>query len=136
MKRLTPLSWIVIGCLLFWVLILGVYAVSGATKTLTFGWQQASADLPNLQMWRIYSSVTPGAGYTLMSQVVYDGAAKPEYTGTATITQADNTARTYYFICRSVGKNGNESGNSNEVSAAIDLTAPSTPIQFRVTIGN
>ncbi len=132
-KLLTPLGWIVLGCLVFWLVI--AFAAFGATN-VTFNWQQTSTDLPNLQMWRIYSSTTPGTGYTLLAQIIYDGAAKPEYTGTATITQPDNTAKTYYFICRAVGKNGNESGNSNEVNAAIDLTAPSTPIQFKVTKSN
>lgn len=134
MRKLSPFGWVMLGLLFFWFLIVG--SVYPATKTLTFSWQQSTADLPNLQMWRIYSSTTQGAGYTLMTQIVYDGQAKPEYTGNATITQGDNTSKTYFFVCRAVGKNGNESGNSNEVSAVIDLASPSTPIQFKVTISN
>jgi hypothetical protein len=135
MKKLfSPFGWCVLGVLLFWILV--ATSVFALTKTLNFGWQQASADLPNLATWRIYSSSTAGGPYALLTQIAYDGQAKPEYTGTATITQADNTAKTYYFICRAVGKNGNESGNSNEVSAVIDLIAPSTPVQFKVTISN
>ena len=134
MRKLSPFGWVILGLCFFWLLVIG--SVYPATKTLTFSWQQSTADLPNLQMWRIYSSTTQGAGYTLMTQIVYDGQAKPEYTGNATITQGDSTSKTYFFVCRAVGKNGNESGNSNEVSAVIDLTAPSTPVQFKVTISN
>ena len=134
MRKLSPFGWVILGLCFFWLLVIG--SVYPATKALTFSWQQSTADLPNLQMWRIYSSTTQGAGYTLMTQIVYDGQAKPEYTGNATITQGDNTSKTYFFVCRAVGKNGNESGNSNEVSASIDLSAPSTPIQFKVTISN
>ena len=136
MRKLSPFGWVFWVLLVFWIFVIGLWVGNAATKTLNFAWQQSTADLPNLQMWRIYSSTTQGAGYTLMTQIVYDGQAKPEYTGSAQITQGDNTAKTYFFVVRAVGKNGNESGNSNEVSAVIDLTAPSTPIQFKVTISN
>jgi hypothetical protein len=133
MKTRTIVTLAILGAFLS---CLGTVDPQAATKTLTFNWQQDAASLPSLQMWRIYSSTTDGGPYSLMSQIVYDGQAKPEYVGTSTITQGDNTSKVYYFVVRAVGKNGNESGNSNQVSATIDLTAPGVPVQFRVTISN
>lgn len=108
--------------------------VCANVSNFTFGWQQSAVDLPNLQEWRIYKTETAGTGYTQMIAIAYDGTQKQEYTGSTTIDQPINTKKTYYFIVRAVGKNGLESGNSNEVSAVIDWTTPNVPILFRVTI--
>lgn len=107
-----------------------------ATSQLTFNWQQSASDLPNLKEWRIYKSTTQGSGYTLFNTITYNGVPAQEYTGSSVLTQPDNTKQVYYFVCRAVGNNGVESGNSNEVSATIDWTSPSVPILFRVTVTN
>jgi hypothetical protein len=107
-----------------------------ATKTATFTWTQPAADLPILAGWRVYSSATAGGPYTLLSSITYTGTPASSYTGTGTLTQADGTAKTWYFVCRALGKSGLESGNSNEVNAVIDLTVPGTPVTFTVTITN
>ena len=107
-----------------------------ATKTATFTWTQDSASLPVLAGWRVYQASAAGGPYTLLSSMTYDGTPKPSYTGTGTINQADGTSKTYYFVCRALGKSGLESGNSNEVSAVVDLTVPGVPVTFTVTITN
>ena len=107
-----------------------------ATSTLTFGWQQSVNDLPTLKAWRIYKSNTSGSGYTLFQEILYSGTPQQEYSAVTSLTQADGSKATYYFVCRAVGTNNVESGNSNEVTAVVDWTAPSVPVMFKVTITN
>jgi hypothetical protein len=116
------------------IMLLPGLVAFAATRTATFTWTQDAASLPKIQSWRVYSASTSGGPYTQLAEIAYDGSPKPSYTGSATLTQADGTAKTWYFICRAHGKNGIESGNSNEVSAVIDLTVPGTPVSFTVTI--
>jgi hypothetical protein len=110
--------------------------VYAATSTLTFGWQQSVNDLPTLKAWRIYKSNTSGSGYTLFQEILYNGTPQQEYSAVTSLTQPDGSKTTYYFVCRAVGTNNVESGNSNEVTAVVDWTAPSVPIMFKVTVTN
>lgn len=127
--------------LLFLVLALWATGPVGApctramadTKTMKFAWQQPG-DLSSLAGWKVYSATIPGGPYTLFSTIAYTGTAMQEYTGTATLTQAQGIKRTYYFILTAYGTNGLESGRSNEVSAVIDFTVPSIPVSFTVTV--
>ena len=116
------------------VVLLMAVSVFAATRTATFTWTQDAASLPLLSKWNVYSATKSGGPYTLLSSITYDGTPKAQYTGTGTLTQTDGSSATYFFICRALGKSGIESGNSNEVSATIDLTVPGVPINFQVVI--
>lgn len=117
------------------ILVMGSLVYS-AVSNLNFAWQQDAASLSTIKSWKIYKSETAGTGYTLFYEILYNGTPQQEYTGATTLDQPIGTKKTYYFVCRALGTNGVESGNSNEVSATIDWNQPSVPIMFKVTVTN
>ena len=122
--------------LLVLTLLLSGVSLAGS-KTINFAWEQGTSDLPNLQEWRIHSSLTQGGPYKLLSTIPFDGTTKLEYTGSGTVTEiADGQKATVYFVATAFGKSGAESGYSNEVSALIDFTTVTTPINLKIVITN
>ena len=114
---------------------LGVGLAQAGTKTITFAWEQAAADLPNLREWRILYAFVSGGPYTLLATVPFDGTPRPEYSNPTPVTIVpDGEKRMVYFVATAVANSGAESGYSNQVSDEIDFTVVTIPIQFRIVI--
>jgi hypothetical protein len=122
------------------MILLVTIAVSAdaGTKSLTFGWQQNAADLPQMGTgaWKLYTADTATGPWTLFNTIDYLGTPQNEYTSTKTLTVPDGTEKTIYFAVTASDKSGNESARSNVVSALIDFMAPSVPISLTVTVTN
>jgi len=76
-----------------------VIAAHGASVTKTFGWAQASEDLPYLKEWRLYSAPSDGGPYILAATVPYGGSPQAEYTSAQTITFPDGVTTSYAPMC-------------------------------------
>jgi hypothetical protein len=134
MKKLNKIVLIVLVALA--VFACKVEAFAG-TKTITFVWEQGSADLPNLKEWRLHYALTAGGPYTVLVTVPYDGVVKPEYSNVTPVSViADGQKATVYFVATAVATSGVESGYSNEVNQLIDFTVVTVPIQLKIIIGN
>ena len=85
-------------------------------KNLTFAWDQASTDLPNLQGWGLYIMTTSGGTKPAPIPVTYTTGTGP-FTATSSFTVTGNPGATVrrYFVVDAVGKNLVRSGFSNEV---------------------
>jgi hypothetical protein len=120
--------------LIVFLLVLLPVLCFAETKNITFLWEQATTDLPNLKEWRIKQSMAPGGPYTLATTVPYTGTPQNEYTATAPITVPSGAKTTLYFIATAVSTAGNESGPSNEVSAVLDFSVVTVPIRLRLEV--
>lgn len=135
MKKLRMFSILAI-LMVALILLLSSAALAG-TKPITFGWQQNTADMPNLAGWNLLYSFTAGGPYIQLANVPYIGTVQNEYTQlTPVAVVADGQKRTVYFVANAVGKSGQVSGYSNEVNVVIDFTVVTIPIQLRIIIGN
>ena len=112
-------------------------STQAGTKTINFAWDQANLDMPNLKEWHLKYSLVSGGPYTVLAVVPYGGVILTPYTGSGTVTAIpDGQKATVYFVCTAVGTSGVESGNSNEVSAMLDFTTVTVPVNFKIVITN
>ena len=106
-------------------------------KNLTFAWDQASTDLPNLQGWGLYIMTTSGGTKPAPIPVTYTTGTGP-FTATSSFTVTGNPGATVrrYFVVDAVGKNLVRSGFSNEVfyDFVIPFSDVTTPITLKVTV--
>ena len=106
------------------------------SKQLTFGWDQAAADLPNLQGWGLYVMTASGGTKPAPIVVPYTTGNGP-FTAASTFTVTGTPGSTVrrYFVLDAVSRNGNRSGFSNEVF--YDFVIPNadvtTPMSLNVT---
>ena len=122
-----------IGLVLMAMVMLTTLSFAGS-KQVTFSWQQAAADLPNLASWNIKYSMTSGGPYTQLANIPYV-SPQTTYTSNQTINLvADGAKATVYFVATAVGKSGAESAVSNQASGVFDFTTVGVPIQFTITI--
>jgi len=121
---------------LFLLVTLLAVNVQAGSKSLTFGWQQSAADLPQMGTWKLYRADSQTGPWTLFDSITYNGTPQNEYTTTKVLTVPDGTEQTIYFSVTASDKSGNESARSNVVSALIDFLSPSVPITFTVTVTN
>ncbi|CAK0771454.1 exported hypothetical protein [Gammaproteobacteria bacterium] len=126
---------------LFIVLAILIFAspamAADFNKSLTFAWDQASTDLPNLKEWGLYVMTTSGGTKPAPIVVAYTTGTGP-FTATSSFTVTGTPGATVrrYFVLDAVSKNNNRSGYSNEVF--YDFVIPSadvtTPMSLRVTV--
>ena len=112
------------------------------TMDLTFQWEQAVADMPNLLEWRLkwadtatgtYTAVLDGDGNPI--KIPYDGTPKPIYTATEpfVVVAPSGTTVTKYFKLVAVNKDNEESGLSavalnEDGTIGVKFTAPWSPV--------
>jgi hypothetical protein len=88
-------------------LVLGLNP-SGKIHKVTLTWKASSSQVAG---YNLYRSTTTGGNYMKINSALVRG-----------ITYTDNTVEggtTYYYVTRAVDAQGNESVNSNEITAAI-----------------
>lgn len=92
----------------------------GGTTNVTFDWD-ANPDFAGV---KLYQGTVSGGPYTLAKDCA---AEKP----CVLPNIADGT---YFWVARSYDAKGNESVNSNQVTAALDATAPAAPGALKITV--
>ena len=98
---------------------------------LTFTWEQAEADLPNLEKWTLYMS----GGQSI--DIDYTEGAGPDFTSTQEfvldVTPGVPLEKVFHLTAWS--KNGTESEPSNSVSYVFETEHPNVtaPQVFRIT---
>ena len=115
----------------------GPASAADFSKQLTFSWDQAVSDLPNLKEWGLYVMTTSSGTKPAPIVVPYTSGNGP-FTAASTFTVTGTPGSTVrrYFVLDAVSKNGNRSGYSNEVF--YDFVIPNadvtTPMTFKVTV--
>lgn len=119
--------------------IASIADVPAAVISLTFGWEQTSADFPSLAGWGLYVRASSGTGAPAEQRldVTYTGGTGPFTSSqTFTVSGAPGSVVRKYFVLDAVNKNGKRSGPSNEVF--YDFTIPwadvTTPLSLTVTV--
>lgn len=121
-------------------LLLLVFAVPATaadfSKQVTFGWDQASTDLPNLKEWGLYVMTSSGGTKPAPIVVPYTSGTGP-FTAASTFTVTGTPGSTVrrYFVLDAVSKNLKRSGFSNEVfyDFVIPFADVTTPMSLNVT---
>lgn len=123
------------------ILALLVFAVpvmaADLTQSLTFNWNQASADLPNLKEWGLYVMTTSGGTKPAPIVVTYTSGTGPFTTDRSfTVTGLPGSTVRRYFVLDAVSKNLKRSGFSNEVfyDFQIPFSDVTTPMSLTVTV--
>jgi hypothetical protein len=108
--------------------------------TITFGWDQTGTGDENFAGWKFYMSKLPDVqivAENLFATIPLAEAVAPgettQFEGDTVLMSPEGQAVTYYFVVTAFGKNGLESGKSNEVSTTIDFRVPDAPTSFKVT---
>ena len=122
--------------LIILLLFVGTALSADLAKPLTFTWDQATTDLPNLQGWGLYVRATAGGAHESLIPVPYTGGNGPFLASqTFTVTGNSGTTIRKFFVLDAVSKSGNRSGFSNEVF--YDFVFPyadvTTPMSLKVT---
>ena len=107
------------------------------SKSLTFQWDQNSADLPNLKEWGVYIMSTSGGAKSSPIVVAYTSGTGPfQASQSFTVTGIPGATVRRYFVLDAVGKNLNRSGFSNEVfyDFVIPFSDVTTPMSLKVTV--
>ena len=106
-------------------------------KNLTFAWDQASTDLPNLKEWGLYVMTSSGGTKPAAIVVPYTTGTGP-FTASSTFTVTGTPGATVrrYFVLDAVSKGLNRSGFSNEVfyDFIIPFADVTTPMTLKVTV--
>ena len=105
-------------------------------KSLTFAWDQASTDLPNLKEWGLYVMTASGGTKPAPIVVPYTSGSGPfTAASTFTVTGLPGSTVRRYFVLDAVSKGGNRSGYSNEVfyDFVIPFADVTTPMSLKVT---
>ena len=107
------------------------------SKQLTFSWDQASTDLPNLKEWGLYVMTSSGGTKPAAIAVPYTTGTGP-FTASSTFTVTGTPGSTVrrYFVLDAVSKGLNRSGFSNEVfyDFVIPFADITTPMTLKVTV--
>lgn len=123
--------------LLIVLLFTGSVFADDFTKSLTFAWDQATSDLPNLQGWGLYVMTSSGGTKPAPINVAYTSGTGP-FTATQSFTVTGTPGSTVrrYFVLDAVSRSGNRSGYSNEVfyDFVIPFSDVTTPMSLRVTV--
>ena len=106
------------------------------SKSITFGWDQAATDLPNLAGWGLYVMTASGGTKDTIIAVPYTSGNGPfQASQSFTVTGTPGSTVRRYFVLDAVSRNGNRSGYSNEVF--YDFVIPNadvtTPMSLNVT---
>jgi hypothetical protein len=119
------------------VLVLSSLAMAADfNKQLTFGWNQAAADLPNLKEWGLYVMTASGGTKPAPIVVPYTTGSGPfTAASTFTVTGLSGSVVRRYFVLDAVNKSGDRSGFSNEVfyDFQIPYAPVTTPMSLNVT---
>jgi hypothetical protein len=122
---------------LMMVLVLSSLAMAADfSKSITFAWDQAITDLPNLKEWGLYVMTASGGTKPAPIVVPYTSGNGPfTAASTFTVTGTPGSIVRRYFVLDAVSKNLNRSGFSNEVF--YDFVIPNadvtTPMTLKVT---
>jgi hypothetical protein len=110
----------------------------GATKSLTFKWEQTAEDLPenggDLDHWELYSSADetlPFDQWNKEGDIAYSGPPAADYQAEFTVEVPDNSETNLYFKMVAVDSAGNVSAPSENAIPApllIDFKAPEAPV--------
>jgi len=106
------------------------------SKSITFAWDQAATDLPNLAGWGLYVMTASGGTKPAAIAVPYTTGNGPfQASQSFTVTGMPGSTVRRYFVLDAVSRNGNRSGYSNEVF--YDFVIPNadvtTPMSLTVT---
>ena len=107
------------------------------SKPITFAWDQATTDLPNLQGWGLYVMTTSGGTKPAPIPVAYTTGSGPfQASQSFTVTGTPGSTVRRYFVLDAVSKSGNRSGYSNEVfyDFVIPFSDVTTPMSLKVTV--
>jgi hypothetical protein len=119
------------------ILILAAPSVAADfNKSLTFAWDQASTDLPNLREWGLYVMTASGGTKPTAIMVPYTTGNGPfTAASTFTVTGLSGSLVRRYFVLDAVNKSGLRSGYSNEVfyDFQIPYSPVTTPMSLTVT---
>ena len=122
------------------ILSILLFAASGMaadfSKSLTFSWNQASVDLPNLKEWGLYVMTSSGGTKPAPIVVPYTTGTGPFTAVSAfTVTGVPGSTVRRYFVLDAVSKNLNRSGFSNEIfyDFQIPFSDVVTPMSLKVT---
>jgi hypothetical protein len=132
-KRFWDVMLIVYFAVAISLWVAGIAYSADRTVSISFQWEQAESDLPQIDRWELFWSETSGANYTgPIATVVYDAGLTLAGTTDIIIMGDPGAIITKYFVIRAVSKNGIVSGFSNEVSH--DFQSPlSAPFSFSIT---
>jgi hypothetical protein len=117
-------------------------AAMAETKNLTFAWEQATADLPNLKEWTLYVQRVQNGPFTKALTIPYTTGAGPTFTAKGTFELIAPPATIpgvlvkNWFHMTATSKSGNESGPSNEVPYEFSVPWPNVtvPLKLNVTV--
>ena len=119
------------------LLLLAAPAVAADfNKSLTFAWDQASVDLPNLKEWGLYVMTSSGGTKPAPIVVPYTTGTGPFTAVSAfTVTGVPGSMVRRYFVLDAVSKNLNRSSFSNEIfyDFQIPFADVVTPMSLKVT---
>lgn len=112
MKRL-------IAAVVILTVALALNAWAGVTD-VTFDWDASSGAVG----YKLYQGTVSGGPYTMAKDC---GATKP-----CVLTAIPDG--TYFWVATAYDQAGNESGYSNQVTKALDATAPNAPGNFKISV--
>ena len=115
-----------------------IFAAHVMADPVTFQWNQDTPSLASLSHWSLKVRSTPDGEIENAIDVPYSGEVEPSYTSTQTITVVGTPGSTVrkFFTVTAWSKNGQESGESNQIFK--DFVVPwddvKVPVQFTITI--
>ena len=119
------------------LLLAGAALAADFQDSLTFAWEQATGDLPNLAKWRLHVRGSAGGADAALIDIPYTSGAGPTFTTSQTFTVTGTPGATVrrWFVADAVSKNGNASGPSNEIfyDFQIPFADVTTPIELKIT---
>ena len=119
-----------------YILAILLLAVSAQAAEVTFQWNQAVTDLPNLASWSLKVRSSEAGGIETEIPVVYGGENQLTFTSTKEIVITGNPGETVrrYFNLTAISKNGNESGESNQAYAEFTLPWSDVTVPVNLTV--
>ena len=114
----------------------GIATAAEVSKGLTFQWEQAASDIPNLKEWGLYVMTSSGGAKSSPVVVPYTSGNGPfQAASSFTVTGNPGTIVRRYFVLDAVSKNDNRSGYSNEVfyDFQIPFSDVTKPMSLNVT---
>jgi hypothetical protein len=120
--------------LLAFTLVLFVSQPVFAAESAKITWKQATAELPYVQEWIVYSGDAANPTVEL-TRIPYDGSGAASYTSTIpiTVTGTPGAKVRKYFSLASVSKNGTITA---KVAGATATTPPVAYLEFTVPYPN
>jgi len=111
-------------------------------KQLTFEWQQAADDLPDLAKWQLFMSLDPDLPFdqwALQGDIVYTGTPADWYDAPFTITVPDGAETATYFKMTAIDTGGLSSDPSDLQEGAptiIDFKPPAAVADLAAVFDN